>query len=327
MAVALAPNLSAPRTLAVADDEDLDPDLHLGYGLTFTLPDAERDLATFLRSWQSNGLNVGDLPEARGLVDVARSAFASVRHKENNGKRIEIAATELENNARVCSYQIDRKVWDRGKRVIEYQRGMRAVFDKRTNTISFDTLDCCDREMEKLQQTILAHFRANQRTIPGQKIRNAVREQLLAVGAQNLRKKAGGLYFVKPEFSGEETRPVLHGLKGMLADMYGEDADFFYWAFARNESVQQMVRKHFVANVNDRAAELAVKAIERVRQGKTKRGVNPELVSNLLNEQRKLHAAVREFEEVVTLEQQDLSENLKVLANAIEQLQDLADQG
>lgn len=323
--------------VAVAANESDSLDF-LGFGVTFTLPDEERPVTDFLRAWEVNGLDVGDLPEAREPVNVFQSACASVRHRTRAGRRIEITANEIRNDARGCSYQIDRKVWRPDDDAIEYERGMRAVFDKRTQDITFDSLDVFDADMALLQNSILRHWQANQRTIRGPKVRNAVRDQLIRMGGQNLRRKSGGLYFVPAQFAGVDNEPLLgvydddglpidgaNGLMGVLRDMYGERGDFYTWGYANNAGVRQMVRKHFVINAAEKAEELAVKAIERVRQGKG-RGVRPEMVTNLLNERRRLASAVGEFRDIVALEQGDLEANMATLDDAIAKLQELADE-
>lgn len=308
----------------------------IGCLATYTNPDVECNGADFVRSWANHGLDVDDLPEQRQPVHVFQSACAHVRKRRaagSNGHRVEITADEVDHTSASCSYQIGVKVWDKAERLIEYQAGMRMTFDKRTSVIDVDELDDFEPRLVELAEQIRAHFAANAKTIPGQKIRNAVRSTILKIGGQNLRRKAGGLYFVPNTYTEviagqghtRETQPVLDGLKGVLADMYGEDADFYTIKLAGDDGERAMIAKHFTINANEKARELAERAIQRARAGKGQRGIRSDLMANMWNERRKLLGAVAQFEQLVSLEQKDLAANLKELDEALSALQEIAD--
>lgn len=304
----------------------------LGWLTMFTCPDDPRSGAKFIRSWANHGLDPDHLPEARQPVHVFQSACASVKQRRSTGgpmgSRIEVAADEVQNNG-TCDYQITLKVWDRANRVIEHEKAIRVEFNKKTSQINVQALDGFDDSLRNVEGRIRKHFEANAKTIPGQKVRNAVRAELLLTGAQNLRRKAGGVYFVPKECvdgkATKQTRPVLAGLAGVLSDLYDDRADFHVIPLANDESERAMVAKHFVMNVNAQAEELALKALERVRKGKGERGVRGELLENLYNERRRLIGAVSQFQDLVNVEQGELQANLNLLTNALSDLQDLAD--
>lgn len=328
---------SALRAGVVAASEggDLDPKHFIGRFSFYTLPDEERNGAKLVRAWHKNGLDIEDLPEARQPVHIFQSACASVRTRKGgtNGQRVEVRADEIENRPGICSYQITSAVWDLAAKVIEHEKGMRVEFDKRASTINFVPLDGYDARLEVLAKAIQSHFDANAKTVPGSKIRGAIRSTLLKIGAQNMRRKAGGLYFVPAEWTApnsnggsiEPTKPTLDGIAGVLEDLYGDRADFHTIPLVDSEGEREMVRKHFTINANEKAAELTVKALQRVRVGKGERGVRSDLLANLYNERRKLMGAVNQFEQLVALEQTDLEANLTDLDNALAELQDLAD--
>lgn len=295
-----------------------------------TNPDEPKPYSVFVRSWAKHGLDTDDLPEKRSLVHVFQSACASVKQRRSGaGERVEVTADEVQNNG-TCDYQITLKVWDRANRVIEHQKGMRVEFNKTDATIRTVALDGWDDSLRKVETRIRKHFDANGGTIPGQKVRNALRAQLHKVGGQNLRRKAGGVYFVPKEWNDggvvKSTRPVLDGLAGVLEDLYGDRADFYAIPLANDEGERAMVRKHFMMNVNAQAQELAEKAAARVRQGKGQRGVRADLLDNLHAEQRSLLAAVQQFDSLVSVERSEVAENLAGLQKALSDLQDLADE-
>ena len=209
---------------------------------------------------------------------------------------------------------------------------MRVEFTKSDSAIKFVPLDAYDSRMGELEAQIRSHFDANAKTVPGQKIRNAVREQLLKIGAQNLRRKAGGLYFVPKDYQPrgkrgtEPTLPILNALKGVLEELYGDRADFYVIPLANDEEMQAMVRKHFVINVAAQAEEMTLRALNRVRAGKGQRGVRQALVDNMRADQRMLLGAVHQFDELVTLEKANLVQHLADLEDALRKLEELANE-
>lgn len=320
------------NVVAVSDASDLDPSQFLGRLAMYTLPDEERNGAKLVRAWHKHGLDVDDLPEARQPVHVFQSACASVKARRTIGKdgsRTEITADEVDNNG-TCVYQITVKIWDQANKTIEHEQAIRVNFDKQKSTIAFDHLGSKDPRLAEIEASIQAHFDANAKTVPGQKIRNAVRATLLKVGAQNLRRKAGGVYFVpvewQPNGKAVPTKPILDGLAGVLEELYGnEKADFHTIPLASDEGAQAMVAKHFTLNVREKAEELTVKALNRVRAGKGQRNVRSDLIVGLANDRRKLEQSYKQFADLVTLEKGDIETNLKALDAAMDELQALAD--
>jgi hypothetical protein len=323
-----------PKNVVAVSEDALDPDQFLGRLTMFTLPDKEVSGGKLLRSWASHGLDPDILPEARQPVHIFQSACASVKRKRatnGSGDRMQITADEVDDNG-TCDYQIGVKVWDVANKLIEYRRDMLVTFDKATNIITVDDVSG-DPRMRAIEQQIRDHFDANAKTVPGQKVRNAVRATLHSIGAQNVRRKAGGVYFVPATymrtFNGVTdacpTKPLLDGMRDVLADLYGDDADFHIIPLANAEGEREMVRRHFVINANDRASELSMKAINRLRAGSGKRAVRSDLMANLWNERRELLMAVDQFHDLVEIEQKDLQANLRELDESLMKLQEFAD--
>jgi hypothetical protein len=275
---------------------------------------------------------VNDLPEARQPVHVFQSACASVQQRRTtlgDGRRAEIRADEVENNG-ACSYQITVKVWDLKNVTIEHEKAMRVRFDKQTSAISFDMLGYRTRACGSCRSASASTSTRTPRRCRVRRSATPSARSSQAIGGQNLRRKAGGLYFVPMEWQPrgkrerEPTRPVLDGLKGVLEDLYGDRADFYVIPLANDEEMQAMVRKHFVINVVAQAEEMTLKALNRVREGKGARGVRQELLDNMRGDQRMLLGAVHQFDELVTLEKQNLTQHLADLENALRALENLA---
>lgn len=300
---------------------------------TWTMPNAERPAATALESWTRHGLSADDLPGVRQDIHIFQSACASVRsrrgHSNGHDAKVEIAADEVQLTPNECVYQVTMRVWDLKEQTIEHEKALRVTFTRKTSAIGFDQLDSTDPRLRQIERDIRKHYRTNrdQQTITGEKIRNAIRALLMRHGAQNLRRKAGGLYFVPRETrDGAETRPMLDAIKAFLADLYASDADFYVMPFVLegNPDLQEMVRKHFTLNANEELAELAAKAANRVRAGKGHR-IRQELLTNLWNDRRRITGALEQLQELVGAEQADIEANLRMFDQSVEQLQQLAE--
>lgn len=314
------------NAVVMTNDGTLDPSMFMGEVVSYRMTDEPKPVIDFLRAWSDNGLDTDDLPEARQPYHVFQSACASVRSKARAGEeKVEVRADELENDRVVCSYQVTLALWDLNAREIEHEKAMRVEFDKGSGAITVAKLANYDGRMVELERLIREHYDANGGMIPGPKIRNAVREQLLRVGAQNLRGKTGGVYFVpnKPPGGKRANSEVIDGLVGVLATLYGDAADWLRLPLVNDETRREMIARHFTINVTERAREAAEKAINRVRQGKG-RGVREELVRNLRDEQRRILTDARHFKSIVGDELTDLTETMDELSTALDSLEDLA---
>lgn len=328
--VAPARNGSALNELAgIVVGGQLDEKYILGRQAMFSMPNDPRDEDKLMESWTRHGLDPAMIPDARQPVDRFRSAAASVQQRvahNHQGQRTQILSNEVKNVGGECSYQITIRRW--AGDVIEHDKTMTVTFDKRTRAIQMTQLDEFTPEWANILTQIQDHFDANQKTIGGDKIRNAVRETLLKIGGQNLRRKAGGVYFVpkrQPKADGEKGRgdttlPVLKGLAGVLKDLYGADADFDVIKWANDKGEREIVRKHFALNANEKARELSQKAWDRVKQGRGARGVRSDLVAGLENERRVLLGQIKHFEQLVNLESSDVRASIDELDEALEKL-------
>lgn len=314
---------------------DVDGLTELGKLVTYSMTDEPKNGPTLVRSWAKHGLDVNDLPDQRSGLHIFQSACRSVETRRKGGTGVEIKVDEVVNDAAECVYQITRMVRDKGEKVIEHPKAMTIAFDKKFDTISVRQLEDYN-VLRGLEEQIREHYAKHGKAIPGQKIRNSVRSTLLNIGAQNVRRKAGGLYFVPKQYrvmkvSGQgmeliDTMPVLVGLKGVIEELYGERGDFYTIPLIDDESSQKMVSKHFSINVNTALRETMERAVQRVRQGKGERGVRQELITSLYGERRRLAAAVNQFQQIVTLEGDDIAANLRDLDTALDELQRLADE-
>ncbi|HEX6973351.1 MAG TPA: DUF6744 family protein [Vicinamibacterales bacterium] len=306
----------------------------LGTLATYTLPDEPKKSNALVKAWANNGLDIDGLPDKRTGAHIFMSACRSVEtRKATNGsanvsRRVEISVDEVLHDDKEVVYQITRRVRDLAHKTIEHEKSMRLTYDKALDRIDVTELEDYET-LRGLEESIRKHFEKNRRTIPGQKIRNAIRDQVLAIGGQNLRRKAGGLYFIPHEYrdgnSMKPTAPILQGLQGALEELYGDRADFYTIPLVADDEQRQMVAKHFAINAVDKSQELMEKALNRVRAGKGQRGVRSDLIANLWNERRLLAGAVDQFDQIVSLERAEIDKNMQDLDDALAKLQELAE--
>jgi hypothetical protein len=304
----------------------------LGKLVTYSMTDDFIPGTKLVRCWAKHGLDPTDLPDVRSGLHNFQSACRSVETRRRNGAGVEVKVDEVVNNNTECVYQVTRMVRDKTLKVIEHPKAMTVAFDKKLETITVRELEDYNT-LRQLEDAIRTHFQKNAKAIPGQKIRNSVRSTLLKVGAQNLRRKAGGLYFVPHQYSVAgpaggtkmaDTQPTLDGLAGVFEELYGHRGDFWTMPLLDSADAQKMVAKHFAINVAAASEDLLLEAVNRVRAGKG-RGVQPQLRTRLWNERRKLGGQIEQFSKMVALERADIEQNLRDLDKALAELDDLAD--
>jgi hypothetical protein len=290
----------------------------LGNIAMFTLPDEPQSGTKLVRAWSAHGLPLDFLPDKRTGTDVFRSAARSVETRRHTGqtKRVEVKVDEVLHNAKECVYQITHLVRDEANAIIEHPKAMTLAFDKALGDFTVRELEDYDT-LRGLEDAIRTHFKANTKTVPPKAIRGAVRELLLSIGAQNLRRKSGGVYFVPVDYlptdqghsrKRQPTEPILDGLTEALTELFGERADFYTIPLVNDEGAREMVEK----------------IVNRVRAGKG-RTVRADLVANLWNDRRRIAGAIDEFTTLVDVERSSLDANLRDIDNAIAELQELAE--
>lgn len=327
------------NAIAVSDQADVPI---IGYVGTYTLPDREVSGAKMVRAWANHGLDPADLPEARQPVHIFETAVRKQETRKVNGTVEQVKVDRVKVNAAECVYQVTRQVTDLANAVVEHEKSMRVRFDKKASILTFEGLDPdAYQALRPIEKAIRKDFEANAKTVPGQKLRNAIRKKIVHVGGQNLRRKAGGLYFIPTEYPNETgmkpTAPILgtmpeggtpppapNGITGVLHELYGDDADFYTLRVAGDEGEREMVRKHFMINASEKARELMEKAYQRLRQD-SGRGARSDLLANMWNERRRLHGMVDQFEQLVEFERTEIEKDLTDLDSALNLLQEQAD--
>lgn len=317
--------------LRLRDGSHLDPDHVLGFITIFTVPDKSVLAVDLAKAWAAEALDPALIPEARKPVDDFRTACRKVETRKGgslvNGHKTEVKVDEVTNQGPECIYQITRMVRDAANQVIDHPKAMTLIFNKPMadsgQTASGDCIQVKPRDpatfgaLKGLADNILQDYDATVGvSVPGQKIRNAVRDTLHGLGAENLRRGSGGVYFVPKD--GVDT---VESLERVCTGLYGDAADFYYAPQVNVKGVQKMVAESHVRNVQDRAEGMLVKISERL---KNPNKVRKDLLTNLMQERRELGAHRRRYIEMLGQRQKLVTETMTMVDESLERLMEQA---
>lgn len=311
--------------LRLIDGSKLPADAVLGVITIFTVPDKSVNGAKLLAEWAREGLDPKHMPDVRKPVDDFRQACRRVetrKHGSSNGtRRTEVKVDEVTNQGDLCVYQITRMVRDQAQRVIDHPKAMTLEFDKNVALSYPDATDCIKvipqdpttfGALKGLADDITNWYDGHRSEVPGQKVRNAVREVMVEMGGENLRRASGGVYFVPT--AGADT---LTSLARICDNLYGADADFSFFPQPSTKAAAKMVAKHHVMNVQIEADEMISKISERLKSN-TK--VRKDLLTNLVQRRRELGAHRKLYIEILGTEQKLITEKLSMVDDSLEAL-------
>lgn len=314
--------------LTLLDGTTLDRDSVLGFISLFTVPDEPVPGTKLTRLWTAEGLKKELIPDARKAADVFAQACRHVETRKagtNPSHRTEVKVDEVSNGPDWRIYQITRMVRDQANQVIDHPKAMTLSLDKHAAEGGAAAVDCITVKpldpttfgvLKGLADSVLAYFDKNLTTVPGQKIRNAVRDYMKILGAENLRRKSGGVYFVP--VSGADT---LESLERVLAKLYDGAADLHFIPQPSTRAVTDMVARHHALNVVKECDEMIARITNRLRSGGK---VRKDLLTNVMQQRRELGVRSREYADLLGGEQKKLTGHLETLDDQVEKLMEAA---
>lgn len=285
----------------------------------FTVPDRAVSVSKVRRLWQAEGLNLSLIPEDRKASHVFQAACRSVETRRTNGNGngdAEVKVDEVLDDLGECVYQITRLLRDKDNRVIDFPPSMRVVFNKDTKAIKFEGLEAKHYDaLKHLRAQIEDHFEKNSNKLPGQKIRNAIRDTLKGLHAETMR-KSGGVYFVP--IAGAST---LESIGRVLEKLYNGDASLALIPMANSEGARELVREHHNAEVIEECESMIA---ELAALNKRDRNVRPDKMANLIQQRRALSQHRKVYVEILESDATELREKEKVLDAQLEKLMERA---
>lgn len=308
--------------LTLMDGSKLPRDQVLGVITISTVPDEFVSGAKLSKLWAAEGLDPKLIPKTRKPVDTFSQACRKVETRRGtaNGRQVEVKVDEVEKEGPSCIYQITRMERDKTNHVIVHTNAMTLVLDKvKAEAGDPDPIDVIPQdkttfgELKGLADNIIAWYKKNLAMVPGQKIRNALRDYMEILGAENLRRKSGGVYFVPT--SGVDT---LESLQRVLEALYGGNADLDIFAQPKTKFVAKMLEKHHALNVKGECDDLIARISTRLKASSNK--VRKDLLTNIMQERRELGARRKQMAEILGHEIKELNGHFEVLDEQIENL-------
>lgn len=312
--------------LTLMDGSKLKPKQVLGFITIQTIPEAPVSGTKLKKLWAAEGLDPKLIPDVRRPTDVFAQACRSVEGKRGTAANpSEVKVDEVSNDADFRIYQITRLVRDQNKRVIDHPKAMRLVLDKGGADGGAKAADCIDvqpldkttfGELAGLADAVLDYYNKNLTTVPGQKIRNALRDYMKLLGGENMRRGSGGVYFVPS--SGSDT---LEALNRVVETLYRGKADLHFWPQPNTAACQQMLARHHASNVVAECDEMIAKLTERLKSvGNGRQKVRKDFMTNMMQQRRELGARRKQYAAILGEEVKTLAGHFDTLDDQIEKL-------
>lgn len=286
--------------------------------ITFsTVPDRPVSATKLLRLAQSEGLDTNRIPREQSTTHAFQRAVRSVETRRRNGANTdaEVKVDEVADNPTECVYQVTRLLRDREDRVIEFPPGMRVVFAKDTETISFDPFRAEHYDAVKHLTNDIQHaYDEGANKVTGYKVRELLRGFMQDFHATPLR-RTGSVYFVPIEAA-----DTLEALARVLDKLYGPDAELVMIPVADSKGTRELVEKHHVFHVNALADEMVAEVTNYIKKGR----IRPDKMGNIVAQRKQMGAYRASYEDIIGNQQREVTEKLSILDEQLEKLMEVA---
>lgn len=309
-----------PNIIATTPDgKTITEDMLLGYITLFSVPDRPVRASKLTQRWMGEGLPPELIPQTRKAVNAFQVACRSVetrrRGNDTNGKRTEIEVDPVMETPDKCVYQVTSLVRDKTNEVVDHPKALRVTFDKSSEDITWEPLDkLFDADtVDVLGQRIKDFYDANSAKVPAARVREAIRKLMDFLDATNLRRKAGGVYFVP-----REGKHYLDSLANILDVLWDGDAELNLIPGIDGDDTRSMVERHFDINVTADIDEIMAAAKDALTR--TNRSVRQDAVTNMLVQRKKLGERRERYADLLGNELGEIETKLELLDQQLEAL-------
>lgn len=299
----------------------------LGFIVWFSVPDADVSVRKLRRLWQLAGLDPKPLPSVPKEIDAFKRAVRDEEGRVNRGGVvIETDVRDVETTEDQVIYQVSRVVRNHADQVVDYPKALRVWYVKSTGQLGFKALgDVPRREVMPIMEAIQNRFDDNGKTITGAKVRSLVRRfikddddeqaEMVGLAGENMRGKAGGVYFVLERFESQ-----LEGLSEFLSELYGGDRAFLYMVpLADGATEREMIRRQHSANCIAEIESAVGDARQLLRDGR-ERSIRDNVKQHHFQRLERLRRHAGQYAEALREEQDDLTTHLDVLSKQLRKL-------
>lgn len=314
--------------IAVSKDSGIEP---LGFLTWFSIPDDSVSLRTLKKQLALHGLPMSLAPKDTKAIHVFQRAMREQEGKRReNGHVRETTVAKVDETADDCVYQISVLKRDLDDRVIDYPKAMRVVFNKKSEEISskpFSGEGAISRaEGAQIAEEIEEFYDKNSSKVTGARVRTVVRNFIRdeeddergieGISGQNLRGKAGGIYFVLAQYEW-----ALEALAGMLDELYSGRAYLHYIPMADGEGEREIVRRHHIANTREEMKE-AIGEMKGLLSTERERAPRSDVIANKQAQFHALQRRAAKYREVLEDEMDEIQDMASVLRRQIDKLSD-----
>lgn len=300
----------------------------LGYITWYSVPQGDVPIARLRKAWMLAGLDPKPLPKDQRAADIFRRAMRAQerRHKNPDGTTTQTDVKDVVENAEEIVYQVSRVVRDKDDKVVDFPKALQAIFNKQEHDIFFKPLGGVDRsDVLPMMEEIQEFYEKKAKTVNEYKIRKIVRDFIrsddveqegqIGLGGENLRGKAGGVYFVLAKYVDQ-----LEGLSQALSEIYPDEAAFLYSVpLADGATARELIRRHHVANTMDEAKATIAKVGELIRESR-KRNVRSDVTAHHWNALQGMKRRVAAYQRVLHDEDDEVNDTLALLERQIQNL-------
>lgn len=315
--------------VAVSNNSDITP---LGYVVWFSVPDESVGLRKLKSEFITRGIPKELLPKDVRSLDVFKRAMrAQDGRRREEGRIIETAVAPVTETPLDCVYQISTLVRDFDERIIEYPKALRVIFNKATEQVSYNRLGDVPRsETFQMSENIDRFIERNSSRVTGARVRAIVRNYIrdttiekqdqYGLAGENLRGKAGGVYFVAARYAEE-----LNAVSEALEATYDGRAYLHAVPMADSASEREIIRRHHVSNTVEEMKELRGE-LRGLLQSDRERAPRSDVVRRQRRRVRALEQRAAEYASILADEQEDVTDGLKILRQQLLKLPDITDE-
>lgn len=290
----------------------------IGYLTWFSVPDESVGLRKLKQALALQGLNPALAPSDQKAINVFKRAMREQEGRHKNGTITETTVTLVNETPEDCVYQISRVVRDLDEREVDFPKELRVVFNKRTEEISFNVLDKTKRsEVMSMMEAIQDFYDKNGSKVTGSKVRGIVRKYLKSepdetrnidgLSGENLRGKAGGIYFIPAQHIDSLT-----SLSTALTELYSGRAYLHAVPLADGASEREIIRRHHVANARQEILE-AMGEVKGLLSADRERAPRSDVIAGQWSRFKAIERRAKKYADLLSEEQEEIAEMGQIL--------------
>lgn len=309
--------------IAVGEDTSV---TKLGRIIWFSVPDEPVGLRALKKALGVNGLPLSLAPKDTKAINVFKRAMREHEGRtRTNGHFLDTDVAQVEETPDHCIYQVSRLVRDLDEVVVNYTKLLRVTFTKHDEDVNFNILTAGSRsEAVPIMESVQDFMDKNGGKVTGAKVRGIIRSyvreepdesrNIEGLSGENLRGKAGGIYFV-PERHFEEVK----ALSGMLHELYKGKAYLHAIPLADGKGERELIRAHHTANVKQEMVEM-VGELRGLLSPDRERQPRSDVVANKWAQYHALQRRAAKYAEIIQEDVEDIKEAARIVQKQLDRL-------